>query len=69
MTTTTTHDLQPGARVTAARDLDPEGANVSQGTTGEVIHPANHHNDNGGPIVRWANGGLCNVYDDDVLAT
>lgn len=59
--------LTRGDIVTALRDLDPEGANVTRGTKGVVFQPANFHEKNTGPMVRWFSGGACNVYDGDVI--
>jgi len=59
-------DLERGDMVIAVRHLDPNGANVRKGTFGVVFERANHYSDGGGPMVRWANMGVCNVYSGDV---
>lgn len=56
-----------GDIVTALKDLDPSGANVQKGTKGVVFQPANFHDNNSGPMVRWFSGGACNIYDGDVI--
>jgi len=60
--------LLKGQIVRASRRLDPLGANVKRGTVGFVLHEANYHRDNGGPIVRWPNDKTCNVYQGEVRA-
>ena len=49
--------------VRALRDLDPEGANVKAGDVGEVFEAAD---DPYGPLVEWASGCVCNVYEGEV---
>lgn len=58
--------LRRGDIVTAIKSLDPEGADVRRGTQGVVFEETNAYGDDGGPMVRWANMGACNVYDGDV---
>lgn len=65
--TFTNLDLKRGTIVMAAVALDPEGANVHQGTLGVVFEEANYHGDGNGPIVRWMSLGVCNVYPGQVL--
>ena len=60
--------LKPGQVVLAIKRLDPPGANVKRGTVGFVLHEANYHKDNGGPIIRWPNDKTCNVYQGEVRA-
>ena len=60
-------DLSRGDMVMAIRDLDPLGANVRIGMLGVVFEPANWYSDNGGPMVRWLNMGVCNVYPGDIV--
>jgi hypothetical protein len=62
-----TENLKRGTLVVATGDLDPEGANVPKGTLGVVFEEANAYGDGGGPMVRWTNGGACNVYSDWVM--
>lgn len=57
-------DLPRGAVVSAARPLD--GGYVRVDTLGVVFETANHHHDDAGPLVRWVDGLICNVYDGDV---
>lgn len=53
--------------VKAAKDLDPTGARVKEGTLGVVFEPADYYGVDEGPMVRWFNGGACSVYDGDVM--
>jgi hypothetical protein len=59
-------DLKIGTEVTALKDLDPEGANVKIGMKGKVFARKNEYNDGAGPMVKWSNGCVCNVYDGQV---
>lgn len=59
--------LDRGTIVVAAKELDPEGANVRAGEKGVVFEEAEYHEERTGPMVRWFSGGACNVYDGDVL--
>jgi len=58
-------DLDIGDVVIAKTHLDKEGANVRPGTIGIVFAKKNHYGDNCGPMVRWMNLGVCNVYEGD----
>lgn len=58
--------LELGQFVTAARDLDPRGADVKKGMRGVIQALSNHFEDGCGPLVAWENGGMCNVYEGDV---
>ena len=51
-------------RVVAVRDL--AAANVKRGEYGIVTHTINFHGDGNGPIVRWRDNRMCNVYPGDV---
>jgi hypothetical protein len=55
-----------GDMVTATRDIDPEHAQVMRGMVGVVYEVANAYGDGYGPMVKWINGGACNVYDHNV---
>ena len=57
--------LKRGDTVIADIDLDPVGANVKKGTIGVVFEEANAYGDGNGQMVRWFNGGACNVYEGD----
>ena len=59
-------NLQRGDMVIALRNLDPSGANVRKGTVGVVFEENNAFSDGGGPVVRWMNCGMCNVYEGEV---
>jgi len=59
-------DLRRGDIVSSLRELDINGAKVRKGAKGVVYQPANFHESNSGPMVRWFDGGRCNVYDGDV---
>jgi hypothetical protein len=59
-------DLKRGDIVMAARHLDKVGANVREGTLGVVFEVSGAHGDSLGPLVRWLNMGICNVYEGDV---
>lgn len=59
--------LVRGDIVTALKELDPTGAKVPKGTKGVVFQPANFHEKETGPLVRWFTGGACNIYDGDVI--
>lgn len=59
-------NLKRGDMVQATADFDPDGANVKAGMWGVCFEEANFYGDGGGPMVRWQNGGCCNVYDDFV---
>jgi hypothetical protein len=63
-----TSKLQRGDLVKSARDLDPTGACVPQGTLGVVFEEAGYYDIDEGPMVRWFNGGCCSVTDDDVIS-
>lgn len=63
MTQDYVNTLPIGTIVRALSDLDPEGANVKQDMTGIIFALADAHGDGCGPMVRWSNGGACNVYD------
>ncbi len=52
-----------GLEVRASRLLD--GA-VTEGTRGVVFEKSDAFDDGYGPMVRWADGSCCNVYDGDV---
>ena len=58
--------LHRGDIVQAIRRLDPEGADVRPGVLGVVFEEAEYHEPDSGPMVRWANMGVCNIYDCDV---
>ena len=55
-----------GVRVQAIRNLDPKGARVMTGEIGIVSELINEHGDGTGFLVKWAHGGICNVYPGDV---
>lgn len=59
-------DLIRGDVVLAIKLLDRGAANVKPGTMGVVFQQANYHEDGAGPIVRWMNMSVCNIYEDDV---
>lgn len=61
-------NLQRGDIVVAAKDLLYMDPAVKKGTKGVVFHPANTHEENTGPMVRWLTGQRCNVYDGDVMS-
>jgi hypothetical protein len=62
------NELERGDVVIAAKHLDPEGANVRPGTWGVVFEEAGAYAmPSSGPMVRWANMGICNIYDGDIL--
>jgi len=58
--------LKRGTVVQAIRNLDSSGAKVREGTQGVVFEEANFHEPNSGPMVRWVNMGMCNIYIGDV---
>lgn len=58
--------LKRGDMVVATRDIDPKGAQVYKGMIGVVFETTNAYSDGCGPMVRWVNGGACNVYDSNV---
>jgi len=60
-------DLVRGDMVMATKHLDVKGANVRPGTLGVVFEEANAYKDGGGPVVRWMNCGICNIYQGDVV--
>lgn len=45
--------------------LDALGARVRRGTIGVVFEEFGFDGPDSGPMVRWQNGGACNVYDGD----
>lgn len=59
--------LQRGDVVMAVNHLDIRGANVRKGTLGVVFNEMGYYGDGAGPIVRWMNVGVCNVYNGDVV--
>lgn len=59
-------NLRRGDMVRATEDFDPEGADVKKGMRGVCFEEANFYGDGAGPMVRWENGGACNVHDDFV---
>jgi len=63
-----TSKLQRGNLVKAARDLDPTGACVPQGTLGVVFEEEGYYAIDEGPLVRWYTGACCNVIDGDVMS-
>jgi hypothetical protein len=58
--------LPRGALVRAIRKLDPGIADVQAGELGVVFELNNAYGDGNGPMVRWFEGGACNVYEGDV---
>ena len=58
--------LRTGSLVKAIRLLDEGVAHVVPGTLGVVFQETNFYGDEGGPIVRWTSGNVCNVYEGDV---
>lgn len=52
--------LNRGDLVQALKYL--EAADTLADTLGVCFEPANYHEDNGGPMVRFINGHCCNVY-------
>lgn len=58
--------LRRGDRVRALVNLDPRGARVMEGMAGVVFEESDAYGDGCGPMVRWENGGACNVYDGGV---
>jgi hypothetical protein len=62
-----TTKLQRGDLVKAARNIDPTGACIPEGTLGVVFEEDGYYALDEGPMVRWYTGGCCNVTDDDVL--
>ncbi len=58
--------LQRGNVVVALRDLDPSGAQIQMHMIGCVFEEENAFGDGAGPLVRWMNMGVCNVYPNDV---
>lgn len=74
-------DLKRGTVVVALRQLDIDGANVSEGDLGVVFEEDEFHGPAEGPMVQWMSstydvqrdtkcipGGRCNVYEGDVEA-
>jgi hypothetical protein len=55
-------NLRPGTLVVAL-EIPAWVAAVKPGTRGVVFEPANSYGDGGGPMVEWATGHVCNVYD------
>ena len=56
--------LRRGDVVRATVDLPEEVAPVKRGALGVVFQPANYHEEDSGPMVRWTDTGYaCNVYD------
>lgn len=60
-------DLKRGDLVIATDKIPAEVAPVPLGTLGVCFQPAEYHGPNTGPMVRFANGCACNVYEDWVL--
>ena len=60
------NDLIRGDVVRAKQHLDVEGANVKPGTDGVVFEIAGATGAGFGPMVRWATGTMCNIYEGDV---
>ena len=60
-------NLQRGMVVIAVRRIDPQGADVRPGTMGIVFEETNAYGDGGGPMVRWMNMGMCNIYQGDAV--
>ena len=58
--------LERGTLVRAAKDLDPQGANAKKGMLGVIFERAEWHEPLSGPMVRWTNNGVCNVYDGQI---
>lgn len=56
-----------GAVVVATQPLDPEGAAVRTGTAGVVVREAGFFGDDAGPLVRWSNMGICNIYQGQAV--
>lgn len=54
-----------GTLVRALKHIDFFGADVPPETLGVVFEEAEFHESSSGPMVRWMNGGACNVYDGD----
>jgi hypothetical protein len=57
-----TRELKRGDRVRAVA-VPVEATDAPPGTFGVVFEEADAYGDDGGPMVRWATGGACNVYD------
>lgn len=57
-------DLDLGRFVVALRPLD--GGQVPTGKTGVVVALHGHFEPDAGPLVAWAHGHRCNVYEGDV---
>jgi predicted HAD superfamily Cof-like phosphohydrolase len=60
------NNLRRGDNVVALKHLDPSGANAHINERGVVFQTEGYHEVGSGPMVRWANGGACNVYEGDV---
>lgn len=58
--------LKRGDVVVAIRHLDKSGSDVRPGTQGVVFEEAGFHGNGLGPLVRWMNMGVCNVYASEV---
>ena len=58
--------ITKGLFVEAIRNLDPSGARVKAGMVGICFGDENCYGDGCGPIIRWQNGGTCNVNDASV---
>jgi hypothetical protein len=65
-TTKVVEKFRRGLLVEAIQHLDPNGADVPVNTLGVVFQPAHWHEPRTGPMVRFVNGGMCNVYDGEV---
>ena len=56
--------LNRGDLVVAIKDLDKMGVTTAKpGMLGVVFEEAEYHEPNTGPMVRFMNGGVCNVYE------
>jgi hypothetical protein len=60
-------DLRRGDVVMAIRRIDPSAANVLPGTQGVVFEQSNFYEPNTGPMVRWMNMKVCNIYNSAVV--
>lgn len=56
-------ECEIGDTVVAIQDLTDVTAGVVAGTFGVVFAPTNFYGDGAGPMVRFVNGGVCNVYE------
>lgn len=61
---TSVRDLDPGDEVVVLRDLDATPA--KKGMVGVCFREADFHEPDSGPMVRFENGSVCNVYEGDV---